>query len=130
MPDSYARVESSGSPSRLTAAALLGGLFFVSYLTFQAAFATSCLLADYGCLLTWTMYSGRGNEPKIFVLWRSGGETLYDEDEGFDGIGRVLGAKVDTARFVPPYLCENLPDAQAVRLEFPWSGNQETIPCP
>ena len=130
MPDSYARVESSGSPSRLTAAALLGGLFFVGYLTFQAAFATSCLLADYGCLLTWTMYSGRGQNPKIFVLWSTGGETALELGRGVDGVGRVLGSKVDTARFVPPYLCANLPDAQAVRLEYRWSGRQETIPCP
>ncbi len=70
VPDSYARMESSGSTSRLTPAALLGGLFFVGYLTFQAAFATSCFLADYGCLLTWTMYSGRGDDPKIFVQWQ------------------------------------------------------------
>ncbi len=108
----------------------MGGLFFVSYLTFQAAFATSCLLADYGCLLTWTMYSGRGEDPKIFVQWQSGGETPLDQAAGFNGIGRVLGAKMDTARFVPPYLCANLPDAQAARLEYRWSGRQETIPCP
>jgi len=123
-------MESSASTSRSTAAALLGGLFFVSYLTFQAAFATSCLLANYGCLLTWTMYSGRGEDPNIFVQWQSGGETPLDQDAGIHGVGRVLGTKVDTARFVPPYLCANLPDAQAVRLEYPWSGRQETIPCP
>lgn len=111
-------MESSGSQSRSTAAALLGSLFFVSYLTFQAAVATSCLLADYGCLLTWTMYSGRGEDPRFFVLWSTGGETALDMDRGFDGVGRVLGAKVDTARFVPPYLCANLPNAQAVRLEY------------
>lgn len=75
------------------------------------------------------MYSGLGDYPDVFVQWETGGETQLSRDKGIRGIGRVLGAKIDTARFVPPYLCENFPDAQAIRLAFPDTRPQEIIPC-
>jgi hypothetical protein len=110
-----------------SAPAVLGGVFFAAYIAIQAFLAVSCLAADYGCLLTWTMYSGHSEDPDIFVEWKSGGEaTLAEVQEKF-GVGKVLGAKIDRAKWVPPHLCANLPDAQSVRLEF--RRRSETIPC-
>ena len=106
------------SQQRRRMSAVLGGLFFCGYLAYQAVFAVSCLLAEQGCLLTWTMYSGREENPEIFVVWKTGGEARFDEDNGIGGVGRILGVKWDWAEYVPPYLCEHLPDAEAVRLEY------------
>jgi hypothetical protein len=97
---------------------VLGGLFFLGYLTCQAVFAASCLVAGRGCLMTWSMYSGLEENPKVFVVWKAGGETRLDEDKGIDGVGRILGVKWDWAQYVPPYLCDHLPEVQAVRLEY------------
>lgn len=108
---------------------LLGGLFFVAYLSCQAFLAVSCLAADYGCLLTWTMYSGRSPDPDIFVEWKSGGEATLTEIQDEFGVGRVLGSKVDHAKWVPPHLCANLPEARSVRMEFRRPARSETIPC-
>jgi hypothetical protein len=108
---------------------LFGGIFFVAYLGCQAFLAVSCLAVDYGCLLTWTMYSGRGPDPDIFVEWKSGGEaTLAEVQEEF-GVGRVLGAKVDRAKWVPQHLCANLAGARSIRLEFRRPNRSETVPC-
>lgn len=114
-------------PARLSV--LGGGLFFVAYLSFQTWFATTCLAADYGCLLTWTMYSGRSPNPDIFVEWKSGGEATLAEIQDEFGVGRVLGSKVDQAKWVPPHLCANLPEARSVRMEFRRPARSETIPC-
>lgn len=108
---------------------LLGGIFFAGYLGCQAFLAVSCLTADYGCLLTWTMYSGRSPDPDIFVEWKSGGEAPLAEIQEEFGVGRVLGSKIDQAKWVPPHLCANLPDARSVRLEFRRPERSETIPC-
>ena len=89
----------------------------------------SCFAADYGCDLTWTMYSGRTENPKIFIVWQSGEETLLDKDKGIDGVGKVLGGKVDEARFVPPYFCEHFPEAKAIRLAYENSGTEEMSLC-
>lgn len=75
------------------------------------------------------MYSGRDPNPQVFVIWKSGGEVAYDRSRGVNGVGRILGAKVDWEPFLPPYLCEHLPEAQAVRLEFVRSGRTELVPC-
>jgi hypothetical protein len=118
---------STQRPAR--ASVLLGGVFFVTYLGFQTFFAASCLAADYGCLLTWTMYSGRSPDPDIFVEWKAGGEATLEEIQDEFGVGRVLGSKVDHAKWVPPHLCANLPDARSVRVEFRRPDRSETIPC-
>ena len=108
---------------------VLGGIFFAAYLGFQGFFAVSCLAVDYGCLLTWTMYSGRSPSPDIFVEWKSGGEATLAEIQQKYGVGRVLGSKVNEEKWVPPHLCANLPDAQFVRLEFRRPNRTETVPC-
>ncbi len=108
---------------------VLGGIFFVAYLGSQAFFAVSCLAADYGCLLTWTMYAGRSPDPNIFVEWKSGGEATLEEIQQEFGVARVLGAKIDQSKWVPPYLCANLPDARSVRLEFRRPAHSESIAC-
>lgn len=96
----------------------------------QATFALSCFAAGYGCDLTWTMFSGRTENPTIIIVWQSGEETLLDKDKGIDGVGKVLGGKVDEARFVPPYLCGHFPAAKSIRLAYENSGRRETIACP
>lgn len=111
------------------APAVLGGVFFVAYIALQAFLAVSCLTADYGCLLTWTMYSGHSPDPDIFVEWKAGGEATLAEVQQKFGVGRVLGSKIDRAKWVPPHLCANLPAARSVRLEFRRPNRSETVPC-
>lgn len=103
--------------------------FFAAYLLFQATFAVSCFVYDYGCRLTWTMYAGSLNTTDIVIEWQSGEESLLDQKKGVDGVGRVLGGKVDKARFVPPYLCEHVPGIEAVRVEFRDTGQSERVEC-
>lgn len=117
------------STKRLRLPGRLGALFFVSYLSFQAWSAISCFVVDYGCKLTWTMYAGRDENPLVTVMWRSGEETAYDEDEGVRGVGRILGSKVDWEPYLPPFLCANLPDAEYVRLEFQRPPREELVRC-
>jgi hypothetical protein len=121
-------MERSPQRRRLSKSVVLGGVFFCAYLAYQAVFAASCLLAGRGCVLTWSMYSGLGNNPEVFVVWKAGGETRLDEDEGIHGVGRMLGPKWDRARYAPPYVCEHFPEAQAARLEYR-HGSGRTIPC-
>jgi hypothetical protein len=123
MEPSVSNTRSGGTP------VLLGGIFFVAYVGFQAFFAASCLAANYGCLMTWTMYSGRNPNPDIFVEWKSGGQATLAEIQEQFGVGRVLRDKIDQAKWVPPHLCANLPEARSVRLEFHRPDRSETIAC-
>lgn len=108
---------------------VLGGIFFAGYVGVQLFLAVSCFAADYGCLFSWTMYSGRDPNPDIFVEWQSGGETPLAEIQREFRVGRVLGAKIDHAKWVPPHLCASLPDARSVRVEFHRPDRTETFPC-
>lgn len=119
--------QNTAGPSRVSY--LAGALFCGCYLAWQATFALSCFAAAYGCDLTWTMYLGRTENPKIYIVWQSGDETLLDKAKGIDGVGRLLGGKVDDARFVPPYFCEHFPEAKEIRLAYVNSGSEETYPC-
>ena len=67
---------------------LFGGIFFVAYLGCQAFLAVSCLAVDYGCLLTWTMYSGRGPDPDIPRLLSGLQVGANSRGRKFDGVRR------------------------------------------
>lgn len=103
------------SIDRQAAAKIGAGAFFLLYLALQVAAQIPCLLADRACEAAWAMYAGRKG-LNTYVIWADSSETSL-EDLQREGRVRVL-VKVDMTRFGARYLCEQLPEARAVRFTF------------
>jgi len=102
-------------------------VFFAGYLTLQLGWQFRCMLWGQNCTMAWTMYSGR-ERVEVSVLWRDGSESTVDQLKKEKRVA-ILGAKIDRERFWPPYLCEQLADASAIRVERPYNGGQVVINC-
>ena len=102
-------------------------VFFAAYLAVQLGWQFRCLLSNENCIMAWSMYAGR-EKPQLYVQWQDGSETPVDQLED-EGRVTVLGAKIDRERFLPPYLCERLESAAAVRVERPYGGGEVIVAC-
>jgi hypothetical protein len=109
---------------------LASGLFFFSYLVVQTAIPVYALFSGgwFG-FVGWTMYTGLKPEPRFTVVYAGGRRESLEQIQRRLGIGIVVGHKVDTARFVPPYLCGALPQARAVEIREARAGSEETYRC-
>lgn len=109
---------------------LASGLFFFSYLILQTLIPVYALFSEeWFSTVGWTMYTGLRPDPNFVVVYEGGARESLEQIRERLGIGIVVGAKVDTARFVPPHLCEALPQARAVVIRDVRSHNEEIHPC-
>jgi hypothetical protein len=109
---------------------LASGAFFFSYLIIQTVIPVYALFCDgWFSAVGWTMYTGLRPDPTFTVVYREGNRETLEQIQKRLGIGVIVGAKVDTARFVPPHLCSALPEARAVLIRDPRAATEEAYPC-
>jgi hypothetical protein len=109
---------------------LASGVFFFSYLIVQTAIPVYALFCGgWFSFVGWTMYTGLKPELSFTVVYQDGRRESLEQIQQRLGIGIVVGHKVDTARFVPPYLCGALPEARAVEIREARAGTEETFGC-
>ena len=118
-------------PGRPRLRTLAAGGFFVVYLASQITLATSFLWSDRWLWqnLGWQMYSGRSPHPDFHIVDETGATIPLEEIQENRGVGIVVGGKLDSARFVPPHVCDNVPEARAVVVANPWSGETRLHEC-
>jgi len=108
---------------------ILAAVFFFVYLGVQAALPLKRFFREDSIDLGWTMYSGAREVPAVSVRLEDGTSVPHNQFADVYGAGRVVGTKVDEARWVPRAVC---PKAGVVGVELVYerSGRRETIPCP
>lgn len=115
--------------SRASRRWILAALFFFVYLGVQAALPLKRFFREDSIDLGWTMYSGAREIPTVSVRLQDGTSVPLDQFADEQGVGRVVGSKVDEARWVPPAVCPK-PGVVGIELVYARAGRREAIPCP
>lgn len=94
-------------------------IFVVLYLAIQFLLAGRAVMRPYrSSSFGWRMFLSSGRAVRFEIGFRDG--RVIDLDAVKPKISiPLVGAQVDRPRFVPPYLCGQLPDAAWVRIHVP-----------
>lgn len=107
------------------------GVFAVAWVVVQVGLPTLLLAAgERPVPLGWQMYSATRPFPQVVAELEGGGRDAVD-------LSRYVPrprAEVDYARLLPPFLCEQIPGAQAIEVrggvrQGPGDGVVERYPC-
>ena len=116
------------SATRVSVKSLVFGFCFLAYLSIQVYLPARCVVDGTYCTVGWMMMATHLDVPTYFVLSGSGDEiSLADIDPEGTRL-HVERATLDV-RFVVRHLCEEFPEAAAIRLRYSRPQRENVVPC-
>lgn len=105
------------------------GVFFCGYLLFQIVYPVLPWFSPGFDKFTWRMYSGLDESPRFTVVFKDGSRRAIGNPLKVGGEVRILGPSVNQLRVLPPWLCANWKDAEAVVIRHARVGGEEIMTC-